>query len=112
MERRTFFSFITTLTAAFGLGPPVKALPALPKLVLLVRPQDEFEWLVRTSNGLMYVQGGLAKEIKGVLRVDRSLMRLYFVSGDPNLPKIDRIEVDPALVSAPESSWRVVERAS
>ena len=112
MERRNFFSFVTVLAASLGLRPQGKALPALPKLILLVRPQDEFEWILRTSCTLTYVQGSSPKEVNSVLRVNRSTRRLYMTSGKLDLPRIDRIEADPALVSAPESAWRVVERAS
>ena len=107
MERR---SFITTLAAAFGSDSTT--LKGETRLVLLVRPQDVFDWIIRTTNGLAYRHKESPEEIQGVLRVDRSSMRLYFRSGDPALPKIDLIDVDPALASAPRSTWRIVERRS
>jgi hypothetical protein len=100
----------------FGLGlRSAKVYASLPakqvRRILHVRPQDWFEWQLRT-NCRTLITPTSSIQVTGSLRVDPKAQKLYFQSGDPSLPKIDDVVPAADLVAAPEASWRLIEVAA
>lgn len=110
MNRRGLFQRLLALGAASTLTSTKADAHPLDSTVrvLRVRPQDLREWQMRTqcSARLVSTPSGVeAVANTGSLRIDLLENKLYFLTGDPDLPKIDRIEPCARLLNKPPYSW-------